>query len=86
MFAALGNETRYAIVDELAQDDGLTLFALCTRLHARGITSSRQAITQHLTVLEEAGLVRSRRNGRYRLHDLDLGPLRAAVAAWTDRQ
>lgn len=83
MFAALGNATRWAIVDELAEDDGLTLFGLCTRLHARGITSSRQAITQHLTVLEDAGLVASHRDGRHRVHRLDLGPLHAAVDAWS---
>ena len=69
-------------MDELTSDDGLTLFALCTRLHARGITSSRQAISQHLAVLEAAGLVTSRFEGRYRLHHLDLAPLRAAVAGW----
>lgn len=84
MFAALGNETRCAIVDELAEHDGLTLFALCARLHAQGITSSRQAITQHLTVLEDARLVTSRREGRYRLHHLDLTPLRDAVATWLE--
>lgn len=82
MFSALGNATRCAIIDELTEENGLTLFALCTRLHARGIDSSRQAITQHLGILEEARLVSSRREGRYRLHHVDLAPLREAVARW----
>jgi DNA-binding transcriptional ArsR family regulator len=47
-----------------------------------GITSSRQAISQHLAVLEEAGLVTSRRDGRTKLHHLDTTPLRALTERW----
>ena len=45
-------------------------------------SSSRQAISQHLDVLEAAGLVRSRREGRYKFHDLDTAPLRTITDRW----
>ena len=66
------------ILDELADRDGQTLFEICTRLIMRHqISSSRQAISQHLDVLEAAGLVRTRREGRYKFHYLDTAPLDA---------
>ena len=43
-------------------------------MHAHGIGSTRQAISQHLEVLEEAGLVVTRREGRDKFHDLDTTP------------
>lgn len=83
MFKALADPTRRAILDELQQHDGQTLFELCGRLSAKhGLNSSRQAVSQHLDVLEAAGLVRVRREGRYRFHDLDTSPLRAIVRRW----
>lgn len=82
LFRALADPTRRALLDTLVERDGQTLFELCTRMAARGITSSRQAITQHLAVLEEAGLVRVRREGRYRLHDLDTTPLAPLRERW----
>ena len=53
-----------------------------------GIDSTRQAISQHLDVLEEAGLVTTRRAGRYKYHRLDTSPLRAIVERWplTDQE
>ena len=47
-----------------------------------GINSSRQAITQHLDVLQAAGLVRTRRVGRSRLHGFEGGPLKAIAERW----
>ncbi len=47
-----------------------------------GIGSSRQAITQHLDVLESAGLVHTQREGRYKYHYLDTRPLRNVVDRW----
>ena len=46
------------------------------------VGSSRQAVSQHLAVLEAAGLVRSRRSGRTKLHTLCTRPLRAVLERW----
>jgi DNA-binding transcriptional ArsR family regulator len=46
------------------------------------VASSRQAVSQHLAVLESAGLVRSRRSGRTKLHTLSTDPLRAILERW----
>ena len=83
VFKALADPTRRLILDELTERDGQTLFELCGRLTMRhGVASSRQAISQHLDVLEEAGLVRARRDGRYKFHHLDTRPLAGAVERW----
>ncbi len=83
VFQALADPTRRLILDELAERDGQSLFELCGRLVTRhGITSSRQAISQHLAVLEGAGLVSSRRMGRTKLHHLHTEPLRTIVERW----
>jgi DNA-binding transcriptional ArsR family regulator len=83
VFKALADPTRRAILDELQERSGQTLFELCTRLISRhGLGSTRQAVSQHLDVLEAAGLVRTRREGRYKFHDLDMSPLRAITDRW----
>jgi DNA-binding transcriptional ArsR family regulator len=83
VFKALADPTRRAILDELQERDGQTLFELCSRLITRhGLTSSRQAVSQHLDVLEEAGLVLTRREGRYKFHHLDTTPLRTITERW----
>lgn len=83
LYKALADETRRVILDELTERDGQSLFELCSRLTMRhGITSSRQAISQHLAVLEEAGLVTTRREGRTKLHHLDTTPLRTITDRW----
>jgi len=83
LFKAIADPTRRAILDELTDRDGQTLFELCSRLVMKhGIGSSRQAISQHLDVLEAAGLVRTRREGRYKFHDLDTAPLKRLAERW----
>jgi DNA-binding transcriptional ArsR family regulator len=83
VYKALADPTRRAILDELSERDGQTLFELCTRLTSRhGLGSSRQAVSQHLDVLESAGLVTTRREGRYKFHHLDTSPLREVVERW----
>ena len=83
VYRALADPTRRAILDELQDRSGQTLFELCTRLITKhGLSSSRQAVSQHLGVLEDAGLVRSRREGRYKFHDLDTSPLRTIAERW----
>ena len=83
VYRARADPTRRAILDELAERDGQTLFEICARLTSRhGLGSSRQAVSQHLDVLEEAGLVTTRRQGRYKFHHLDTSPLREVVERW----
>ncbi|HEX2041206.1 MAG TPA: helix-turn-helix domain-containing protein [Acidimicrobiales bacterium] len=87
VFKALADPTRRAILDELVERSGQTLFEICTRLTMKhGLSSSRQAISQHLDVLEEAGLVNTRREGRYKFHDVDTTPLRTIVERWPIEQ
>lgn len=83
VFKALADYTRRAILDELAERDGQTLFELCGRLVTNhGLTSSRQAISQHLGVLEGAGLVEIRRDGRYTFHYINTEPLEPIRHRW----
>ena len=83
VFLALSDPTRRAVLDELQERNGQTLFELCARLTAKhGLASSRQAISQHLGVLEEAGLITTRREGRSKFHWLDTTPLRAITDRW----
>lgn len=83
VFKALSDPTRRAILDELRVRDGQTLFELCVRLITNhGSSSTRQAISQHLDVLEDAGLVRTRREGRYKFHHIDTAPLREVAERW----
>jgi DNA-binding transcriptional ArsR family regulator len=83
IYRALADPTRRAILDELQERNGQTLFELCSRLISRhGLGSSRQAVSQHLAVLEAAGLIRTRREGRYKFHDLDTSPLRTITERW----
>ena len=83
VFKALADPTRRTILDELAERDGQTLFELCARLTTRhGLASTRQAISQHLAVLEEAGLVATRKEGRYKFHDLQRAPLEHLTERW----
>jgi DNA-binding transcriptional ArsR family regulator len=83
VFRALADETRRAILDELSERDEQTLFELCSRLAMKhGSVSSRQAVSQHLAVLEEAGLVHTERRGRYKFHYLDTGPLQLILERW----
>ena len=83
IYRALADPTRRTILDELSKREGQTLFELCGRLAmAHDVTLSRQAVSQHLAVLEEAGLVRTERQGRTKLHWFDGSPLQAIVTRW----
>jgi DNA-binding transcriptional ArsR family regulator len=73
IFAALGDETRLRLVSRLCDDGPMSI----TRLTA-GSHVTRQAITKHLHVMEEAGLVRSTRHGRESIWQLDQRRLKDA--------
>lgn len=86
IFQALAAPARRAILDELQERNGQTLFELCTRLTMKhGLEMSRQAISQHLDILESAGLVTTKREGRYKFHYLDTTPLREILERWKVR-
>jgi len=73
LFAALGDDTRLGLVSRLCTRGPLST----TRL-AEGAGVTRQAVSKHLEVLAEVGVLRSRRLGRERVWEVDAAPLQAA--------
>jgi DNA-binding transcriptional ArsR family regulator len=73
MFAALGDETRLHLVSALCKRGPLSISQL-----TEGHAMSRQAVTKHLEVLQEAGLAHSHQNGREKIWDLNQKRLRIA--------
>ena len=83
LYRAIADPTRRAILDELVERNGQSLFEICGRLVMKhDISSSRQAISQHLEVLEAAGLIVVEREGRYKFHWFNGEPLRAISERW----
>jgi DNA-binding transcriptional ArsR family regulator len=83
IFKALGDPTRRRIIDRLRKRPEQTLFEICAASVAEdGVALSRQAVTQHLDMLERAGLLRVEWVGRTRTHTLNSAPLRRAFATW----
>jgi uncharacterized protein YndB with AHSA1/START domain len=80
VFRALADPTRRSLLDELFKEDGQTLSALETRL-----TMSRFGVMKHLRVLEQAGLVVTRRRGREKLHFLNAVPIRLIHDRWVSK-
>ena len=80
MFKALADPTRRALLDRLEERNGQTLAELC-----EGATMSRQSVSKHLAVLEEAGVVTTQWRGREKLHFLDAAPLQAIADRWLSR-
>ena len=77
VFKALADPTRRSLLDELFKEDGQTL----TTLEAR-LPMTRFGVMKHLRVLEDAGLVVSRRSGRTKLHFLNPVPIRLIHDRW----
>lgn len=77
VFGALADGHRRALLDRLRKRNGQTLSELC---EGQGIT--RQAVSKHLKVLEEADLVLVVRQGRERLHYLNPVPIHAVAMRW----
>jgi DNA-binding transcriptional ArsR family regulator len=86
IFKALADPTRRKILDELTDRNGQTLFEICARLTMKHqLASSRQAVSQHLEVLESAGLIETRREGRYKFHYFNPEPLGRIAERWRPR-
>lgn len=77
VFKALADPTRRALLDRLYEQNGQTLRELCAQLEM-----SRQAVTQHLALLEEAQLVVTIWRGREKLHFLNPAPLQEIYERW----
>lgn len=87
VFKALADGTRRVLLDELMDRDGQTLFELCSRLAMKhDLTPTRQAVSQHLDILESADLVRTERRGRYKLHTINTAPLAQIAERWPPRE
>jgi DNA-binding transcriptional ArsR family regulator len=80
VFKALADPTRRSLLDELFNEDGQTLSALEGRL-----PMTRFGVMKHLRVLEEAGLVTTRRRGREKLHFLNPVPIRLIYDRWVSK-
>jgi DNA-binding transcriptional ArsR family regulator len=80
VFRALADPTRRLLLDRLFERDGRTL----TELES-GLEMTRFGVMKHLRVLEEAGLVVSRKDGRSRLHYLNPVPIRLIHDRWIDK-
>ena len=77
VFKALADASRRQLLDRLHARNGQTLSELC-----EGLEMSRQAVTKHLTLLEEANLVATRRDGREKLHFLNPAPIQEIADRW----
>lgn len=85
IFKALADSTRRLILDELSERNEVTLYELTGRLIMKHhLTISRQGIAKHLAVLEDAGLVQSKRKGKYRVLIFNNEPLRNLLDGWID--
>jgi DNA-binding transcriptional ArsR family regulator len=80
VFKALADPTRRELLDELFRRDGQSLSAL-----EEGLPMSRFGVMKHLKVLEEAGLVTTRRQGREKLHFLNPVPIRLVHDRWVSK-
>ena len=77
VFKALADASRRELLDRLRLDNGQTLNELCARLDM-----TRQAVSKHLAILEEANLVSTIRHGREKLHYLNPVPIHEIGERW----
>jgi DNA-binding transcriptional ArsR family regulator len=77
VFKALADASRRELLDRLRADNGQTLNELCARL-----AMTRQAVSKHLAILEEANLVVTMRRGREKLHYLNPVPIHEIAERW----
>jgi len=77
IFRALADASRRQLLDRLHEQNGQTLGELC-----RELDMTRQAVTKHLAILEEANLVATRRRGREKLHFINPVPINEIAERW----
>jgi DNA-binding transcriptional ArsR family regulator len=77
VFRALGDASRRRLLDRLHARNGQTLGELC-----EGLDMTRQAVTKHLVILEEANLVATLKRGREKLHFLNPVPIHDIAERW----
>jgi DNA-binding transcriptional ArsR family regulator len=77
VFRALADASRRELLDRLRAENGQTLGELCARLDM-----TRQAVSKHLTILEEANLVATVRRGREKFHYLNPVPIHEIAERW----
>ena len=77
VFKALADASRRTLLDRLHDQNGQTLGELCD-----GLDMTRQAVTKHLVILEEANLVTTIRHGREKLHYLNPVPIHQIGERW----
>ena len=77
VFRALADRGRRHLLDRLREENGQTLSELC-----RGLDMTRQAVTKHLKILEDANLVVTKRQGREKLHFLNPVPIFDIADRW----
>jgi len=77
VFKALADASRRELLDRLRADNGQTLNELCARLDM-----TRQAVSKHLRILEEANLVATVKHGREKLHYLNPVPIHDIAERW----
>jgi len=80
LFRALADRSRRALLDSLFARNGQTLSELC-----EGREMTRQAVTKHLAVLEDANLVAAVRRGREKLHFLNPVPINEIGDRWISK-
>ena len=77
VFKALADASRRSLLDRLHVKNGQTLNELC-----EGLAMTRQAVTKHLVILEEANLVATHKQGREKLHYLNPVPIHQIGERW----
>ena len=77
VFRALADASRRQLLDRLYEQNGQTLGELC-----QGLEMTRQAVTKHLAILEEANLVSAQRQGREKLHFINPVPINEIAERW----
>lgn len=80
VFRALADASRRKLLDRLHRNNGLMLGDLC-----KGLSMTRQAVAKHLAILEDAGLISAKRQGREKLHFINPVPINEIAERWISK-